>query len=109
MLSKWRCHLHKMRWVSRNEDQDNQIDGCVCRDSGNRQNPRGYWPTPDLARSTESENGKTTDGFNIGVNAGASAGQTVFHVHCHLIPRRTGDMGNPVGGVRGVILAKQGY
>ena len=52
---------------------------------------------------------KTMDGFNIGVNAGASAGQTIFHVHYHLIPRRTGDMHNPEGGVRGVIPEKQGY
>ena len=64
-----------------------------------------------LGRRREALQGadKTIDGFNIGVNAGASAGQTVFHVHCHLIPRRTGDMGNPEGGVRGVIPAKQGY
>jgi ATP adenylyltransferase len=52
---------------------------------------------------------KTIDGFNIGVNAGASAGQTIFHVHCHLIPRRTGDRSNPEGGVRGVIPDKQQY
>ena len=49
------------------------------------------------------------DGFNIGANAGASAGQTVFHVHVHLIPRRTGDTAEPRGGVRGVIPGKQSY
>ena len=49
------------------------------------------------------------DGFNIGANAGTSAGQTVFHVHIHLIPRRTGDIDNPRGGVRGVIPEKQSY
>ena len=48
-------------------------------------------------------------GFNIGANAGASAGQTVFHVHVHLIPRRTGDTAEPRGGVRGVIPGKQSY
>ncbi|WP_375266616.1 HIT domain-containing protein [Planktotalea sp.] len=42
-------------------------------------------------------------GFNVGINAGASAGQTVFHVHVHLIPRRDGDVADPRGGVRGVI------
>lgn len=47
--------------------------------------------------------------FNVGVNAGEAAGQTVFHCHIHLIPRRKGDMENPRGGVRGVIPAKQKY
>ncbi|WP_210245392.1 HIT domain-containing protein [Mesorhizobium sp. B2-4-15] len=48
-------------------------------------------------------------GFNIGSNAGASAGQTIFHCHVHLIPRRDGDMANPRGGVRGVIPERQSY
>ena len=51
----------------------------------------------------------SVSGFNIGVNVGASAGQTVFHVHTHLIPRRDGDVEAPRGGVRGVIPAKQAY
>jgi diadenosine tetraphosphate (Ap4A) HIT family hydrolase len=42
-------------------------------------------------------------GFNIGVNAGAEAGQTVFDVHVHLIPRRAGDVTDPRGGIRNVI------
>jgi diadenosine tetraphosphate (Ap4A) HIT family hydrolase len=49
------------------------------------------------------------DGFNIGMNSGRSAGQTVFHCHIHLIPRRSGDMADPRGGVRGVIPGKQKY
>ena len=52
---------------------------------------------------------KEITGFNIGVNAGADAGQTIMHVHIHLIPRRKGDIENPRGGVRGVILSKQKY
>ena len=48
-------------------------------------------------------------GFNVGVNSGVSAGQTIEHVHVHLIPRRTGDQENPSGGVRGVIPEKQDY
>ena len=48
-------------------------------------------------------------GFNIGVNVGRTAGQTIDHVHMHLIPRFEGDMKNPRGGVRGVIPEKQGY
>lgn len=51
----------------------------------------------------------TITGFNIGVNCGASAGQTIFHVHIHLIPRRDGDVDDPRGGVRGVIPHKQKY
>jgi len=49
------------------------------------------------------------DGYNIGVNVGESAGQSVFHVHMHIIPRYTGDVENPKGGVRGVIPSKQSY
>lgn len=49
------------------------------------------------------------DGYTIGLNCGAAAGQTVFHVHMHLIPRYTGDCPNPRGGVRGVIPDKQSY
>ena len=52
---------------------------------------------------------KTVTGFNIGINAGKSAGQTVFHVHVHVIPRRDGDVDEPRGGVRGVIASKQTY
>ncbi|NTZ43612.1 HIT domain-containing protein [Altererythrobacter sp. SALINAS58] len=48
-------------------------------------------------------------GFNIGMNAGASAGQTVFHCQVHLIPRQSGDVADPRGGVRGVIPDKQQY
>ena len=49
------------------------------------------------------------DGFNIGVNVGEAVGQSVFHVHMHLIPRYKGDVENPKGGVRGVIPSKQNY
>ena len=48
-------------------------------------------------------------GFNIGINNGELAGQTIFHCHIHLIPRREGDVENPRGGVRGVIPNKQEY
>ena len=49
------------------------------------------------------------DGFNIGINAGAAAGQTIFHVHLHLIPRYHGDIPDPRGGVRGVIPSRRSY
>jgi diadenosine tetraphosphate (Ap4A) HIT family hydrolase len=49
------------------------------------------------------------DGWNIGVNIGPAAGQTVPHLHIHLIPRYEGDISDPRGGVRGVIPEKQKY
>jgi diadenosine tetraphosphate (Ap4A) HIT family hydrolase len=49
------------------------------------------------------------DGYNIGMNCGEAAGQTVFHFHCHLIPRYIGDMDNPRGGVRHSINGKGYY
>jgi ATP adenylyltransferase len=48
-------------------------------------------------------------GWNVGLKSGETAGQTVFHAHWHLIPRRKGDCEQPRGGVRGVILEKQLY
>jgi diadenosine tetraphosphate (Ap4A) HIT family hydrolase len=49
------------------------------------------------------------DGFNIGINDGAAAGQTVMHLHVHLIPRFAGDRADPRGGVRWVIPEKADY
>ena len=49
------------------------------------------------------------DGYNVGVNIGEAAGQSVPHLHIHMIPRYKGDMEDPRGGVRGVIPHKQKY
>ncbi len=49
------------------------------------------------------------DGYNLGINAGAAAGQTIDHLHIHLIPRRTGDVADPRGGVRYVIPERGNY
>lgn len=49
------------------------------------------------------------DGYNIGINTGVAAGQTIMHLHVHVIPRYTEDVKNPMGGVRGVIPSKQAY
>ena len=51
----------------------------------------------------------TISGFNVGVNIGKDAGQSIMHCHIHLIPRRKGDVKDPKGGVRGVIPSKQKY
>lgn len=49
------------------------------------------------------------DGYNIGLNMGSAAGQTVMYPHVHLIPRRQGDCHDPVGGVRNVIPGQGNY
>ena len=51
----------------------------------------------------------TIEGFNVGSNSGKTAGQSINHCHIHLIPRRSGDVENPQGGVRSVIASKQHY
>jgi diadenosine tetraphosphate (Ap4A) HIT family hydrolase len=51
----------------------------------------------------------SVEGFNIGWNCGEVAGQTVFHAHVHLIPRREGDVENPRGGVRHLMPCKGEY
>jgi diadenosine tetraphosphate (Ap4A) HIT family hydrolase len=52
---------------------------------------------------------KPPDGYNIGMNCGSAAGQTVMHFHCHVIPRYLGDTPNPRGGIRHCIPEKGDY
>lgn len=56
-----------------------------------------------VARTLAKSAAPAPDGWNLGVNVGAAAGQTVWHVHLHLIPRRAGDTADPRGGVRWVV------
>ncbi|MDK2891555.1 MAG: hypothetical protein PWR21_2187 [Methanoculleus sp.] len=49
------------------------------------------------------------DGYNIGVNVRAAAGQTVMHLHVHVIPRYAGDVADPRGGIRGAVPEKRVY
>ena len=65
----------------------------------------------DLVRSVKAilEERQETNDFNIGINCGEAAGQTVDHTHIHLIPRYQGDVENPRGGVRHVIPGKGYY
>ena len=63
----------------------------------------------DKQKNSLLQNDSTITGFNIGINDGVDAGQTIMHFHAHLIPRRTGDVQNPRGGIRGVIPEKQNY
>jgi diadenosine tetraphosphate (Ap4A) HIT family hydrolase len=62
-----------------------------------------------LLRGRSLVNQGFCDGFNVGINMGKSAGQTVMYPHVHLIPRRTGDTQDPTGGVRGVISSQANY
>jgi diadenosine tetraphosphate (Ap4A) HIT family hydrolase len=55
------------------------------------------------------EKDHSPDGYNIGMNCGESAGQTVMQFHCHLIPRYKGDVENPKGGVRHSVIGKGYY
>ena len=65
----------------------------------------------ELIRSTRTRIDRTLQpaGYNVGVNVGQAAGQTVMHVHIHVIPRYPGDSNDPTGGVRGVIPGKARY
>lgn len=60
-------------------------------------------------KKQQQDNDPAVRGFNIGINCGATAGQTVFHCHIHLIPRREGDIANPAGGIRHLIPGKGYY
>lgn len=65
----------------------------------------------ELARVviTDLESSERPDGFNLGINDGSAAGQTIDHAHLHVIPRYVGDVEDPRGGVRWVIPAKAKY
>jgi diadenosine tetraphosphate (Ap4A) HIT family hydrolase len=69
---------------------------------------RGVWDLVAAVR-VRLDRDLGPDGFNVGVNVGAAAGQTVEHAHVHVIPRRLGDVADPRGGVRWVLPAKARY
>jgi ATP adenylyltransferase len=62
-----------------------------------------------VLKSKVLEDDPSVKGFNVGMNCGEVAGQTVMHAHIHLIPRRVGDVEDPRGGVRGCVPEKMGY
>ena len=63
----------------------------------------------DEMRRIVLEKDKTVTGLNIGINDGIDAGQTIFHSHIHIIPRRKGDVTDPRGGIRNIIPNKSSY
>lgn len=62
-----------------------------------------------LLRKQILKDDPAVQGFNVGMNCGEVAGQTVMHAHIHLIPRRVGDVADPRGGVRGCVPGEMGY
>lgn len=87
-----------------------------CRDEQIRQgylrtltNQQGRDKSKQFISSAIENWDKKITGYNIGINNGLSAGQTVFHLHVHLIPRFNGDVANPTGGVRFVIPSRGNY
>ena len=66
------------------------------------------WKLLSLARAYLRDRHQP-DGYNIGVNCGSVAGQSIEHVHIHVIPRYSGDMRNPLGGVRGILPTRRMY
>ena len=67
------------------------------------------WQLANIRKKQIAQEDGLVTGFNFGVNSGEAAGQTIQHLHFHLIPRRKGDTPNPTGGVRGVIPEKMNY
>jgi diadenosine tetraphosphate (Ap4A) HIT family hydrolase len=70
---------------------------------------QGIWELVDPVMKVIAKQHGPVDGFNIGINGGEAAGQTVPHLHMHIIPRRRGDIADPRGGVRYVIPEKANY
>lgn len=75
---------------------------------GTQEEKNALWDLVDKLKPILDEK-YAPDAYNVGVNIGADAGQSVPHIHIHMIPRYKGDMDNPRGGVRGVIPHKQKY
>lgn len=73
------------------------------------QNEQAELPSLILEAKELIEQTHSPDGYNIGMNCGETAGQTVFHFHCHVIPRYEGDMDDPRGGVRHSVKGKGNY
>jgi len=69
---------------------------------------KGNEKSEEMIKSVIGEE-RTPDGFNIGINEGEAAGQTIDHLHIHVIPRYKGDVENPEGGVRNVIPDRADY
>jgi len=118
------CEIDKSRIISDNELMYIIRDGFPVTEFHSLIIPKRHVPTffelsqPEINAFTQllneekskiEQRDSTVVGFNIGMNNGEVAGQTIFHCHIHLIPRRTGDVENPRGGVRHIIPGKGYY
>lgn len=84
--------------------------GNVCgRDFAEALMGHGFYMDTYYQLSEDKKKDSTITGFNIGINDSADAGQTIPHCHIHLIPRRKGDVDNPIGGMRNIIPGKGNY
>ena len=118
------CTMPQERWVAENELAYAVRDAFPVTDLHTLVIPKRHTPSYfelgsaernacqlllEQARRNIRQQDSTAAGFNVGINDGETAGQTVFHCHLHLIPRRVGDTDSPRGGVRGVIIGKAAY
>ncbi len=117
------CNIDKERIILENEDAFAVNDGFPVSKGhmliipkkhiknyfeADEQIKKQLWKLVDDCKGMADKN-FAPQGYNIGINCGEAAGQTVMHLHIHLIPRYSGDMENPRGGVRGVIPDKRIY
>ncbi|MDW5300713.1 MAG: HIT family protein [Sedimentibacter sp.] len=117
------CNIEKDRIITENETAYAVYDGFPVNKGHmliipkkhikdyfetNEQDKDGLWKLVDECKKIVDKK-FNPDGYNIGINCGEAAGQTVMHLHIHLIPRYKGDIENPKGGVRGVIPNKRIY
>ena len=117
------CHLDPSKQLFSNDSAIAIADGFPLSRGHSLIIPRRHFPSLFEATEKEMESlwellAKTRaylttqyhpDGFNIGINDGIAAGQTVMHLHIHLIPRYSGDAEDPRGGIRWVIPDKARY
>jgi len=118
------CNIDRKRLIAENELAYSMIDGFPVTKQHTLIIPKRHIAAYfDLGQAEINsinyllQNGKSeiekldpaVTGFNIGVNSGESAGQSIFHCHIHLIPRRVGDVEKPRGGVRHVIPGRGNY
>ena len=118
------CNLGSARWIASNDLAFAMRDGFPVSPGHTLVIPHRHFPDwfdatnaerqalmalADEIRTQLLAQPRPPDGFNLGVNVGAAAGQTVPHLHLHVIPRYDGDVDDPRGGVRFVIPERGNY